>query len=194
MQLSIIQYPHPTLRVRSKQIRRVNKELREMAAQMLDLMYEAEGVGLAANQVNLPIRIFVANPSGQPGDGEELVLLNPELQMPKGSVTGQEGCLSLPGVFGQVKRPKSIRLNAYDLKGNSIDRVVDGFLARVIQHENDHLDGVMFFDRMTDEAKRELDDQLHELETVFDSKQKSGGISSNQELTANLDQWYEKYA
>jgi len=194
MQLSIIQYPHPTLRVRSKQIRRVNKELRDMAAQMLDLMYEAEGVGLAANQVNLPIRIFVANPSGQPGDGEELVLLNPELQMPKGSVTGQEGCLSLPGVFGQVKRPKSIRLNAYDLKGNSIDRVVDGFLARVIQHENDHLDGVMFFDRMTDEAKRELDDQLHELETVFDSKQKSGGISSNQELIANLDQWYEKYA
>ena len=194
MQLSIIQYPHPTLRVRSKQIRRVNKELRDIAAQMLDLMYEAEGVGLAANQVNLPIRIFVANPSGQPGDGEELVLLNPELQMPKGSVTGQEGCLSLPGVFGQVKRPKSIRLNAYDLKGNSIDRVVDGFLARVIQHENDHLDGVMFFDRMTDEAKRELDDQLHELETVFDSKQKSGGISSNQELIANLDQWYEKYA
>ena len=102
--------------------------------------------------------------------------------------------MSLPGVFGQVKRPKSIRLNAYDLKGNSIDRVVDGFLARVIQHENDHLDGVMFFDRMTDEAKRELDDQLHELETVFDSKQKSGGISSNQELIANLDQWYEKYA
>ena len=194
MELSIIQYPHPTLRVRSKPIRRVNKELRDMAAQMLDLMYEAEGVGLAANQVNLPIRMFVANPSGERGDGEELVLLNPELQMPKGNVSGQEGCLSLPGVFGQVKRPKSIRLSAYDLKGNPIDRVVDGFLARVIQHENDHLDGVMFFDRMTEEAQRELEDQLHELETVFESKQKSGGIASNDDLIAELDQWYEKYA
>ena len=165
-----------------------------MAAQMLDLMYEAEGVGLASNQVNLPIRMFVANPSGERGDGEELVLLTPELQMPKGNVSGQEGCLSLPGVFGQVKRPKSIRLSAYDLKGNPIDRVVDGFLARVLQHENDHLDGVMFFDRMTEEAQRELEDQLHELETVFESKQKSGGISSNGDLIAELDQWYEKYA
>jgi peptide deformylase len=194
MQLSIIPYPHPTLRVRSKPIRRVNKELREMAGQMLDLMYEAEGVGLAANQVNLPLRIFVANPSGERGDGEELVLINPELQMPKGSVTGQEGCLSLPAVFGQVKRPKSIRLKAFDLKGNSVDRVVDGFLARVIQHENDHLDGVMFFDRMIEEAKREIDDQLHELETVFESKRKAGGIASDDELLAELDQWYEKYA
>ena len=194
MQLSIIPYPHPTLRVRSKPIRRVNKDLRNLAAQMLDLMYEAEGVGLAANQVNLPLRIFVANPSGERGDGEELVLINPELQMPKGSVTGQEGCLSLPAIFGQVKRPKSIRLKAFDLQGNAVDRVVDGFLARVIQHENDHLDGIMFFDRMIEEAKREIDDQLHELETVFESKQRAGGIASNEELIAELDQWYEKYA
>lgn len=165
-----------------------------MAAQMLDLMYEAEGVGLAANQVNLPLRIFVANPAGEKGDGEELVLINPELQMPKGSVTGQEGCLSLPTVYGQVKRPKSIHLKAFDLKGNAVDRVVDGFLARVIQHENDHLDGVMFFDRMSEEAKREIDDQLHELETVFESKRKAGGIASDEELLADLDQWYETYA
>ncbi len=193
MQLSIISYPHPTLRIRSKPIRRVNKELRNIAAQMLDLMYEAEGVGLAANQVNLPIRIFVANPAGERGDGEELVLLNPELQMPKGNVTGQEGCLSLPGIYGQVKRPKSIRLSAFDIQGNPVDRVVDGFLARVIQHENDHLDGVMFFDRMTEEAKREIDDQLHELETVFESKQNTGGIANNEQLIAELDPWYEKY-
>ena len=193
MQLSIISYPHPTLRIRSKPIRRVNKELRNIAAQMLDLMYEAEGVGLAANQVNLPIRIFVANPAGERGDGEELVLLNPELQMPKGNVTGQEGCLSLPGIYGQVKRPKSIRVSAFDIQGNPVDRVVDGFLARVIQHENDHLDGVMFFDRMTEEAKREIDDQLHELETVFESKQNTGGIANNEQLIAELDPWYEKY-
>ncbi len=128
MDLSIIPYPHPTLRVRSKPIRRVDTQLRGFVDQMLDLMYQAEGVGLAANQVGLPIRLFVANPTGQRDEGEELVLVNPELQMPKGNETQSEGCLSLPGMYGQVKRPKSIRLSAYDLHGNPIERTVDGFL------------------------------------------------------------------
>ena len=193
MQLSIIEYPHPTLRVRSKPIRRVDQELRDIVAQMLELMYEADGVGLAANQVDLPLRLFVANPSGQ-RDGEELVLLNPELQMPKGSETGQEGCLSLPGLSGQVKRPASVRLSAYDLKGNPVERVVDGFLARVLQHENDHLDGVLFFDRLSEEAKSELDDQLMEMESDFRAKQRSGTILSDEELVARLAVWHEKYA
>lgn len=194
MQLSIIHYPHPTLRIESKPIRRVDKQMREIAAQMLDRMYEAEGVGLAANQVNLPLRIFVANPSGQRGDGEELVLINPELGLPKGNETSQEGCLSLPGIHGNVKRPKQVRLSAFDLKGNPVERVVDGFLARILQHENDHLNGVMFFDRMTEEAKRELDDQLYELETVYASKQKSGAIPPNDEIEKQLQTWYDQYA
>lgn len=194
MQLSIIQYPHPTLRVCSKPIRRVDKQLRDFASQMLDLMYEAEGVGLAANQVNLPLRIFVANPSGERGSGEELVLINPELQRPKGNETAQEGCLSLPGIYGNVKRPKQVRLTGFDLKGNPIERTVDGFLARVLQHENDHLNGVMFFDRMTEEAKRELDDQLLEMETVYESKQKSGGMPTPAELEQQMQTWYDQYA
>ena len=184
MQLSIIEYPHPTLRIRSKPIRRVDQELRDIAAQMLDLMYEADGVGLAANQVDIPLRLFVVNASGERGGGEELVLLNPELQMPKGSETGQEGCLSLPGLYGNVKRPASIRLSAYDLKGNSIERVVDGFLARVLQHENDHLDGVLFFDRMSEEGKRELDDQLMEMESDFRAKQRSEKRDPKYEIAA----------
>ncbi len=194
MQLSIIEYPHPTLRIRSKPIRRVDQELRHIAAQMLDLMYEAEGVGLAANQVDLPLRMFVVNSSGERGGGEELVLLNPELQMPKGSETGQEGCLSLPGLSAQVKRPTSIRLSAYDLHGNPVERVVDGFLARVLQHENDHLDGVLFFDRLSEEAKSELDDQLLDLESDFRAKQRAGVIPGDEELVARLATWHEKYA
>ncbi|MGB7325433.1 MAG: peptide deformylase [Rubripirellula sp.] len=193
MQLSIIPYPHPTLRIRSKPVVRVDKQLREIVDQMLDLMYEANGVGLAANQVNLPIRVFVANPSGERGEGEELVLINPELQRPKGNETSQEGCLSLPGLYGQVKRPKSVRLSAFDLQGNPIERNVDGFLSRILQHENDHLDGVLFFDRMTEEARRDLDDGLIELETDFRSKQTSGGIPSDDELVKNLSTWYTKY-
>lgn len=194
MPLSIIPYPHPTLRIRSKPIRRVDQELRDLAAEMLDLMYEANGVGLAANQVDVPLRLFVANPAGERGEGEELILLNPELQMPKGSETAQEGCLSLPGLYGQVKRPRSIRLSAYDLQGNPIERTVEGFLARILQHENDHLDGVLFFDRISEEAKRELEDPLVELETDFRSKQSTGAIPSDVALMQRLATWHSKYA
>ena len=141
-----------------------------------------------------PHNLFVVNSSGERGSGEELVLLNPEIQMPKGSETGQQGCLSLPGVSGNVKRPASVRLSAYDLKGNAIERVVDGFLARVLQHENDHLNGVLFFDRMSEEAKSELDDQLLELQSDFRAKQRSGSIPSDEELMARLATWHEKYA
>lgn len=193
MPLSIIPHPHPTLRVCSRPIRKVDAQLKRIVSEMLDLMYQAEGVGLAANQVNLPLRIFVANPSGNREDGEELVLINPEIQSPKGNETAQEGCLSLPGIYGNVKRPKTIKVSAYDLRGNSIEREVDGFLARVIQHENDHLNGVMFFDRMSDESKRDIDDRIDELETVFRSKQTSGGIPSDQDLLAELEQWYHTY-
>lgn len=193
MNLSIIPYPHPTLRVRSKPIKRVDAQLRGLVDQMLDLMYEAKGVGLAANQVDLPIRLFVANPTGERGNDEEMILLNPELQRPKGSVTEQEGCLSLPGLYGQVKRPKSIRVSAFDLKGNSIERTVDGFLARVLQHENDHLDGVMFVDRLTDEGRHELADDIDEMESEFRSKQKAGAIESDEKLIARLQQWYDAY-
>lgn len=193
MQLSVIHYPHPTLRVRSKPIRRVDAQLHDLVNQMLDLMYQHEGVGLAANQVNLPLRLFVANPSGKRGEGEELVMINPEIQLPKGSEIAQEGCLSLPGVHGQVKRPKTIRVSAFDLQGNSIEQTFEGFLARIIQHENDHINGVMFFDRMGDEAKRDLEEPIGELETVFRSKQNSGAIDPDTDLIAALKPWYDQY-
>ncbi len=194
MSLSIIPYPHPTLRVKSSPIRRVDQALKDLANEMLELMYGAQGVGLAANQVDLPLRMFVVNASGVKGEGEELVLINPELQMPRGNESEQEGCLSLPGIYGQVKRPKAIRLSAYDINGNAIERNVDGFLARVLQHENDHLDGVLFFDRMNDEGRSEFAGALDELETDFRSKQSAGAIPSDQDLLARLDQWRERYA
>jgi peptide deformylase len=161
---------------------------------MLDLMYEHEGVGLAANQVDLPIRMFVVNASGARGDGEEMVLINPELQLPKGSDSMSEGCLSLPGIRGEVRRPKSIRLSAYDLAGNAIERNIDDFLARILLHENDHLDGVMFFDRMSDDDRAEIEDQIDELVREFRAKQASGTIEPDEQLIANLSQWTEKYA
>jgi peptide deformylase len=194
MPLRIIPFPHPTLRYISKPIRRVDAELRSIAAEMLDLMYEAEGVGLAANQVDLPLRMFVANPSGRRGEGEELVVINPELQFPKGSELDREGCLSLPGLFGEVRRAKQIHLSAYDLQGNPIDRQLDGFLARIVQHEYDHLDGKFFFDRMTEEQLRELEVGLDELETDYRSRQASGSIASDEKVVQDLANWEARYA
>lgn len=193
MSIQVVHYPHPALRYTSKPIRRVDAELRDIAAQMLDLMYEHEGVGLAANQVALPLRMFVLNPKGKRGEGEELVVINPELQMPKGTECDREGCLSLPGLFGEVRRAKQIRLSAYDLQGNPIERTLDGFLARVVQHEYDHLNGKFFFDRMTEEQRRELEPGLDELETFYQSRQSTGEWPADDELVKQLAKWEERY-
>ncbi|WP_164101718.1 peptide deformylase [Candidatus Laterigemmans baculatus] len=194
MPLQIIPYPHPTLRHKSKPIRRVDAELKRIAAEMLELMYEARGVGLAANQVDLPLRLFVANPSGVRGEGEELILINPVLQRPKGSESAEEGCLSLPGLYGNVIRSKEVRLSAYDISGNPIERRVEGFLARVLQHENDHLDGVLFFDRISEQAREDLYEPLEELEIEFRTRQEEGTVPPDAELIARLAEWEQRYA
>jgi len=194
MPLEVIYYPHPTLRYVSKPIKRVDADLRRIADEMLDLMYESRGVGLAANQVDLPLRMFVANPTGEKGSGEEFVIINPEVDRPKGSESGEEGCLSIPGLHGEVIRPKSIRLNAYDIKGNPIDATVEGFLARVFLHEIDHLNGILFVDRMNEHAVGELAPGLDEFETDFRSRQSTGSLPSDEELITRLSQWTDKYA
>ena len=149
LELEIIHYPHPTLRHVSKPLKRVDAELREMIAQMFLLMYEHEGVGLAANQVDLPYRLFVANPTGDPEQrGEEWVFINPVLSKGKGQQEGEEGCLSIPGVNAPVVRKQSIHVEAYDLSGNEIVADAEGFMARILQHEVDHLDGRLFVDRL----------------------------------------------
>ncbi|MFN5919340.1 MAG: peptide deformylase, partial [Planctomycetota bacterium] len=101
------------LRFTSKPLARVDDSLREMIEQMFQIMYEHRGVGLAANQVNLPLRLFIANPTGEKDSGEELVFLNPVIQKASGSFEADEGCLSLPGLHGTVKRNKSVQVNAY---------------------------------------------------------------------------------
>ena len=193
MPLSIIHHPHPSLRYKSRPVVRVDKELQAVAAQMLDLMYDAQGVGLAANQVDLPLRLFVANPAGVRGEGQELVLINPVLDRPKGNQSDREGCLSLPGVYGQVKRPKSVRLRAYTIDGGEIDQVFDGFLARVIQHEVDHLDGMMFFDRMGPEAVREIQHDLLEFDVAYKSRQDAGEYEDSVVKASRTD-WLARYA
>jgi peptide deformylase len=191
--LQIIQYPHPTLRYKSKPIKRVDAELVQIIREMLDLMYQANGIGLAANQVGLPLRMFVVNTAGKAGEGEELVFLNPVLSRPKGNEEGEEGCLSLPELYGPVMRPKQITVNAYNLKGEEIRATFDGLLARVVQHENDHLDGVLFVDRLSPTARADVDGTLDEFELAFQSRRETGAIPDDATIAARRDEWERRY-
>ncbi len=158
-----------------------------MVAEMFDLMYEHEGVGLAANQVNLPYRLFVMNIEGD-ADAPELerVLINPVLTKGKGNEEGREGCLSIPGVYGEVPRKTSLWVEAYDLAGNAINQEVRGMEARVIQHETDHLDGVMFFDRLGPVAKSAIDGAIQEFVIDYQSRQETGDTPSEAAVAAHL--------
>ena len=167
MPLEIITYPHPTLRHVSQSIQRVDGELKQIIREMFELMYSANGVGLAANQVDLPFRLFVMNLAANPDEGEELAFINPVISRPRGNEEREEGCLSIPGVYAPVVRPSKIHFNAYKLDGTEVDEEVDGMMARVIQHETDHLDGVLFIDRLSATAKLETEAELHEFEDEF---------------------------
>ncbi len=170
--LTVINYPHPALRHQSKPLRRVDKRLHQIVAEMFELMYEHKGVGLAANQVDLPFQLFVIDPAGEKGSGSDRVLINPVIQTPKGTSEAEEGCLSIPNVYGNVVRPAQVHVIAYDLTGNQTDEIVEGMLARVIQHEYDHLHGVLFPDRMTEAARKSIETELEEFEIEFASMRK----------------------
>lgn len=147
-QLKIIHYPDARLRQKAEAVRQVTDEVRQVAARMIQLMHEAPGVGLAAPQVGLSWRMFVANPTGEPGDDQ--VYVNPEFkELSRDSHDHEEGCLSLPGITGEIRRPTTATLVATDLNGNRIEQTDSELLARIWQHENDHLDGVLIIDKMT---------------------------------------------
>lgn len=135
---------------------------------MLELMREAKGVGLAAPQVGKNIRLFVMNATGEPGD--DRIYVNPVLSDPDGEQTAEEGCLSLPDINVQVSRNKSMRMLAQDLEGNKIDEIQSGFIARVWQHEFDHLNGVMITDRMGLGDKLKTRKALKELEAKYEAE------------------------
>jgi peptide deformylase len=162
-ELRIIHYPDPILRTKAQPVARITDEVRAVALRMIDLMHEAPGVGLAAPQVGLPWRLFVANPTGEPGD--DRVYINPVLSSPSAETDDhEEGCLSLPEILADIRRPKGITLDALDLDGNPLHDATDEFLARIWQHETDHLDGVLIIDRMAGIDRLANRRKLRELE------------------------------
>jgi peptide deformylase len=185
--LQIIQYPHPTLRHVSKPLKRVDAELHVMVREMFDLMYGAKGVGLAANQVDLPYRLFVINLQSDPAVAEaEFVFLNPVLNNRKGNAEAEEGCLSLPGLYGDVKRSERVVLNAYNLAGQEVTMELDGLFARVVQHEIDHLDGILFIDRLSPTGGMAIQDALVEFEANFAGQRERGEIAADEAIAKRL--------
>ena len=193
--MQIITYPHPTLRRASKPLRRVDAELRKLIREMFDLMYEAKGIGLAANQVDLPLRLFIVNLEARPDVGEELVFINPVISLPRGgSEEAEEGCLSIPGVYGQVVRPKQVRLNAYSLQGEEFAADLSGLFARCCQHELDHLDGVLFPDRMSATARADIQEDLDMFETEFASRRGTGQVPADEEIAKRWAEVENRYS
>ncbi len=184
--MQIVKYPHPTLRHKSKSIRRVTAELRKIVREMFDLMYEANGIGLAANQVDLPFRLFIVNLAAKADEGEELVFINPVISRPKGTDEKEEGCLSLPGLYAPVKRPERVTFNAYGLDGTEISLELDGLMARVVQHETDHLDGVLFIDRLSMTHEIEVAESVDEFESQFADACDRGEIPDLQAIAERL--------
>jgi peptide deformylase len=189
----ILTFPHPTLRHKSKPIRRVDAQLREWVREMFALMYEAEGVGLAANQVDLPLRMFVVNERARPGEGEELVFINPVLSKPKGAEVREEGCLSLPELYADVTRPERIHVTAYNLQGELFEGDINGMLARIVQHENDHLDGVLFTDRLNETGQMKVAPALEEFALDYESKRRTGELPADEEVAARIAEIEKKY-
>jgi peptide deformylase len=185
--MQIVRYPHPALRWKSKPVARIDSELKQTIRTMFELMYAENGIGLAANQVGLPFRVFIMNPTADRAVTEaESVFLNPEIVHRKGSVEGEEGCLSLPQLYGQVRRAEHIVISAFDLDGQEFEMDLTELEARVAQHETDHLDGILFIDRMTDAGRKEIEPRLGDFEAHFRRQQSAGLCPSDQEIERTL--------
>lgn len=191
--MEIVQYPHPTLRYKSKPVTRVDQELKAIVREMFELMYDARGIGLAANQVDLPLQLFVLNLTSDPDQGEELVFINPVISSPKSSDEAEEGCLSIVGVNANVTRPEQVHITAYDLSGNKIDQTVDGLFARAVQHELDHLQGVLFIDRVNESSKKMVKEELEDFEIEFANKRSTGEIPDDETIFKRLTEIETRY-
>lgn len=166
--MQIVLYPDPVLRKPTSRVERFDEELATLAREMLETMYRARGVGLAAPQVGDSRRLLVLNPTGDPKQREaERVLVNVRVLRRKGEVWGEEGCLSFPRIYAEIARAETVLFESADLEGKATKEEASGFLARIVQHEGDHLDGVLFVDRMSPGDRIRVKALLRGLEERF---------------------------
>lgn len=167
--LRIISYPDPRLRQRCKPVERFDTELARLAQRMIELMQEAKGVGLAAPQVGLPIRMFVCRPVEK---AAARAFVNPVLTLGDEEQESEEGCLSIADVTVNVRRATEAQIAALELEGRPIKLSGEGFIARIWQHETDHLDGRLIIERMTEAEKIKNRKLLKELEREYEKAHK----------------------
>lgn len=186
--MNIVQYPHPSLRYQARPVTRIDDALREAAARMLELMYEAKGVGLAATQVALPWRMFVYNPAADPDKRElERVVLNPVIHEKRGSQDESEGCLSFPGLYQKVRRARTVKIRYFTLAGTQEEIEATGFVSRIFQHETDHLSGILFIDKLGDIGRVSARPTLARMEDEYRESQARGEIPPDAEIIRRLD-------
>lgn len=181
MILEIVKYGHPVLRKKGERIESITPEIKKLIADMFETMEASHGVGLAAQQVGvakqltvIDVRAVTDRPStleldGKPADPASimpLVLINPEITPVGEPATGGEGCLSFPEIFAEITRPGTVDVKALNAKGKTIAFRCGGLLARAVQHETDHLNGLLFIDRMDKKTKAELQPELDDLQAT----------------------------
>ena len=145
---TILHYPDPRLREKAKPVEAVTPAILELIEDMAETMYAAPGVGLAATQIGEPHRVFLIDIAGEDEPSDLRVFINPEILEKQGDQTWEEGCLSFPGVTEEIKRANRVKVRALDKEGKPFELDADGFLAVAIQHENDHLEGVLMVDHL----------------------------------------------
>ncbi|CAL6420692.1 unnamed protein product [Bathycoccus prasinos] len=172
--LSIKLYPSKCLRAENEPVTVFDDNLKELSKEMFKIMYETVGCGLAAPQVGVNYRLMVYNEAGAPGEGKEVVLVNPKIsKFSKQKDFFEEGCLSFPKIYAEVERPMGVKIEAQDVEGNKFKMTLEGFEARVFQHEYDHLDGVLFHDRMSSSVVGDIRSDLDKLIEDFSDDEKA---------------------
>jgi peptide deformylase len=162
----------PVLKTPAKAVERFDEGLRRLSEDMLETMYDAPGVGLAGPQVGVSLRLFVFD-DGVTGP---MFMANPEVRSPEGEIVEEEGCLSIPGPFHPTRRSAKVVCRGQDLRGDPLEMTGEGLLARIFQHETDHLDGTLFIDRLDEEGRKAVLAELRrvELGLVEPRKRRSG--------------------
>ena len=181
MILEVVKYGHPALRKKGARIETIADDVKKLIADMFETMYASKGIGLAAQQVGVPLQLTVIDvrgvtdrPSsleleGEPADVNQfmpLTLINPEVKPVDETVDGPEGCLSFPEIYAEISRPGIVDVKAMNEKGKPLAFRCGGLLARAVQHETDHLHGILFIDRMDKKTKEELRPELEALHTA----------------------------
>jgi peptide deformylase len=174
-QLRIIHYPDSRLHKRCKPVETIDGAVTSLAERMFELMAEVRGLGLAAPQVGLNMRMFITNHTGRPED--RLVYVNPEIIEMRGQVEHDEGCLSVPEVYVPLKRAHWCKLRAFDLDGQGFELEAEELLARALQHEMDHLNGVLIVDRMSPTSKIANRRLLKKLEDAYNKGAKGSPVT-----------------